>query len=100
MGERSTILKGDVDAAMTLSDHVIEGEFCMGGQEHFYLETQACIVRPSGEDGEIEVFCSSQAPTYLQVHVYQLPHVHARTLTFEVLSNIYSYVLTRYHYFA
>ena len=67
MGVPRTIIKGDVDAAMRASDHVVNGEFFMGGQEHFYLETHACVVRPTGEDGELEVFCSSQSPTSLQV---------------------------------
>ena len=35
----------------------------MGGQEHFYLETQACVVVPKPEDGEIEVFSCTQNPT-------------------------------------
>ena len=69
MGVPRTIIKGDVDAAMRASDHVVNGEFFMGGQEHFYLETHACVVRPTGEDGELEVFCSSQSPTSLQVSV-------------------------------
>ena len=41
----------------------------MGGQEHFYLETQACLVVPKGEDGELEIFASSQNPTGLQINV-------------------------------
>ena len=67
MGDAKTIVKGDVEATFSGCDHVLEGEFFMGGQEHFYLETQACIVRPSGEDGEVEVHCSSQSPSLLQV---------------------------------
>ena len=67
MGVERTIVKGDVSAALQQSDHVVEGEFYMGGQEHFYLETHACLVRPTGEDGEMEVFSSAQAPTLLQV---------------------------------
>ena len=38
----------------------------MGGQEHFYLETQACLAVPKGEDGEMEIFASSQNPSGLQ----------------------------------
>ena len=67
MGVERTIVKGDVSAAMQQCDHVVEGEFYMGGQEHFYLETHACLVRPTGEDGEMEVFSSAQGPTLLQV---------------------------------
>src|SRR5436190_22379591 len=31
---------GDMDEAFALADHVFEGVTRMGGQEHFYLETQ------------------------------------------------------------
>ena len=61
------MVKGDVPAAMATAEHTAEGEFFMGGQEHFYLETHACIARPTGEDGEMEVFSSNQSPTHLQV---------------------------------
>ena len=82
------------------SDHVLEGEMRIGGQEHFYLETQgtlaipkvrgryapshaACLVwfgvagsrfftgcpAAQGEDGEMELFASTQNPTKTQVYV-------------------------------
>lgn len=49
---------------------MIEGEVRMGGQEHFYLETQACIVIP-GEDDEMEIISSTQGATEAQVEVGQ-----------------------------
>ena len=39
---------------------IIEDEVRVGGQDHFYLETQASIAVPKGEDGEIELFASTQ----------------------------------------
>lgn len=45
------------------ADHVFSGVVRMGGQEHFYLETQACVVIPKPEDGEMEVYSSTQNPT-------------------------------------
>ena len=45
------------------ADHVLSGVVRMGGQEHFYLETQACVVVPKPEDGEMEVYSSTQNPT-------------------------------------
>ena len=57
------IHKGDLDEAFKDSDHIISGIARMGGQEHFYLETQACCVIPKPEDGEIEVFSCTQNPT-------------------------------------
>ena len=57
------INKGDVENAFEKSDHVFSGIVRMGGQEHFYLETQACVVVPKPEDGEMEVYSSTQNPT-------------------------------------
>lgn len=64
-----TIQRGDLDAGYAASDHVLEGEIRLGGQEHFYLETQGSIAVPKGEDGEMEVFASTQNPTETQVLV-------------------------------
>lgn len=41
------------------------GEVRMGGQEHFYLETQNCVVIP-GEDQEMEVISSTQCVNDVQ----------------------------------
>ena len=57
------INNGDVEAAFKTADHVFSGVVRMGGQEHFYLETQACVVVPKPEDGEMEVYSSTQNPT-------------------------------------
>ena len=56
--------EGQCDArAFEEADHVFSGIVRMGGQEHFYLETQACVVVPKPEDGEMEVYSSTQNPT-------------------------------------
>lgn len=39
---------------------VLEGTSRLGGQEHFYLETNAALSIPSGEDGAMEVWSSTQ----------------------------------------
>jgi len=36
------------------------GEMYLGGQEHFYLETHSTVAVPKGEDGEMELFVSTQ----------------------------------------
>jgi xanthine dehydrogenase/oxidase len=56
------IKKGDTEEAFKKSDHVFTGTARMGGQEHFYLETNACVAIPKPEDGEIEIFSSTQNP--------------------------------------
>lgn len=58
-------VRGEVDKALADSDHVIKGSFECGGQEHFYLESQASIVYPM-ENGQLEVHASSQHPTETQ----------------------------------
>ncbi|KAM8722350.1 xanthine dehydrogenase/oxidase [Acanthopagrus schlegelii] len=55
-----TIQKGDLEAGFKQADHILEGEMHIGGQEHFYLETNVTLAVP-GEDGEMELFVSTQA---------------------------------------
>lgn len=57
------INKGDTDKAFKDADHVFNGVTRMGGQEQFYLETQACVAIPKPEDGEMEIWASTQNPT-------------------------------------
>ncbi|KAL6357456.1 hypothetical protein LRP88_07623 [Fusarium phalaenopsidis] len=54
------IKKGDTEEAFKNCDHIFTGTVRMGGQEHFYLETNACLVVPKHEDGEMEIFASTQ----------------------------------------
>jgi xanthine dehydrogenase/oxidase len=55
------------EEAMAKADYVFEGECRLGGQEHFYLETQACLVLPKLEDGEMEIWSSTQSLMDTQV---------------------------------
>ncbi|XP_014226482.1 xanthine dehydrogenase [Trichogramma pretiosum] len=64
-GSGKCISRGDVDGELASSDHVLEGEVRMGGQEHFYLETHCAYAIPREED-EIEMFCSTQHPSEIQ----------------------------------
>lgn len=41
----------------------------IGGQEHFYLETNITLAVPRGEDGEMELFVSTQSAAKSQVAV-------------------------------
>ncbi|MGQ3300570.1 xanthine dehydrogenase molybdopterin binding subunit [Reyranella sp.] len=68
----ATILRGDPEAAMAAAPHRLTAEFSVGGQEHFYLESQIAFALP-GEDGDITVHSSTQHPTEVQ-------HVCARVL--------------------
>ena len=57
--------KGDVEAALNIAAHVIEGQIEMGGQEHFYLEGQSALALPQ-EGGDMVIHSSSQHPTEIQ----------------------------------
>ncbi len=57
--------RGDSAKAISNAEHVLEGSLHIGGQEHFYLETQVSSVIPT-EDGGVIVYCSTQNPTEVQ----------------------------------
>lgn len=61
-----TIHKGDPEGKLKTSQHVLEGEMYVGGQEHFYMETNAHLVVPRLEDKGMELFSSCQSPTDTQ----------------------------------
>ncbi|HXQ80799.1 MAG TPA: xanthine dehydrogenase molybdopterin binding subunit [Opitutaceae bacterium] len=66
-----TIARGDWKAALEESPLKLEGEFSVGGQEHFYLETQAAWAE-AGEGGSVFVSSSTQHPTEIQAIVAEL----------------------------
>ena len=68
----STLLRGDPEVALRTAPHTLSAEFSVGGQEHFYLESQIAFALP-GEDGDIVVHSSTQHPTEVQ-------HICARLL--------------------
>ena len=65
IGPKRTIETGDVDTALQSADHTLAGELVIGGQEHFYLESQAAVALP-GEGGTITVHSSTQHPSEVQ----------------------------------
>lgn len=60
--------RGDVDAALAAAPHRVEGEVEIGGQDHFYLETQAAWALPD-PDGTYRVYSSTQHPSETQAVV-------------------------------
>ena len=56
---------GNASAVLEQSSHQLEGQFSVGGQEHFYLEGQVAYVAPR-EDGCLQVWCSTQHPSEMQ----------------------------------
>lgn len=57
--------KGDAAAAIDGAARMVEGSFELGGQEHFYLESQAAMAMPQ-ESGDVLVASSTQHPTEIQ----------------------------------
>ena len=78
------IVNGDTEKAFAEADHVFSGVARMGGQEHFYLETNACIAIPKPEDGEMEVWSSTQNPTETQAYVAAVTGVQANKIVSKV----------------
>ncbi len=67
-------IRGDADTALKNSPNILKGVFECGGQEHFYMESQATVVYPL-ENGQLEVHSSSQHPTETQHVVAHALHL-------------------------
>ena len=57
--------KGNVKKDMSKSNYTLSGNFEIGGQDHFYLETHVAMTFP-GENDEYVVWSSTQHPTEVQ----------------------------------
>ncbi|XP_070813717.1 xanthine dehydrogenase/oxidase [Chaetodon trifascialis] len=79
-----TLEMGDLEAGFKQADHILEGEMHMGGQEHFYLETNVTLAVPRGEDGEMELFVSTQAASKTQSLVAKVLGVPANRVVVRV----------------
>lgn len=70
-----TVSHGNVRTALATAPRKLQGEFRVGGQEHFYLEGQITLAVP-GEDGDFTIHSSTQYPTEVQ-------HICARLLAID-----------------
>ncbi|KAI8919088.1 molybdopterin binding aldehyde oxidase/xanthine dehydrogenase [Powellomyces hirtus] len=59
--------KREADVPLSDATHSVTGVARMSAQEHFYLETQACLLVHKKEDNKLEIFSSTQNPTETQV---------------------------------
>ncbi|MBB3232172.1 xanthine dehydrogenase molybdopterin binding subunit [Halomonas stenophila] len=75
--------RGDWRRALTDAPHVLEGEQFVGGQEHFYLEGQACLVQPSEDEG-VMVYTSNQHPSETQKLVAEVLGIPFHAVTMEM----------------
>ncbi|WP_254274862.1 xanthine dehydrogenase molybdopterin binding subunit [Halomonas sp. 3H] len=82
---RPTHVQQGVDWKATLVDAplVVEGEQFVGGQEHFYLEGQACLVTPTEDEGVV-VHTSNQHPSETQKLVAEVLGIPFHAVTVEV----------------
>ncbi|WP_253443020.1 xanthine dehydrogenase molybdopterin binding subunit [Halomonas sp. Y3] len=75
--------RGDWEAALGGASQVVEGEQFVGGQEHFYLEGQACLVTPTEDEGVV-VHTSNQHPSETQKLVAEVLGIPFHAVTVEV----------------
>lgn len=74
-GASRTVLRGDTADALDSAPVVVEGVTEFGGQEHFYLETNASLARLDSE-GQFFIESSTQHPSETQeivAHVLGIP---------------------------
>ncbi len=75
IGKTMKIERGDVEAAFRRAEHTLSGTFINGGQDHFYLESQAALAQP-GEHDQLVVHSSTQNPSEVQhviAHLLGIP---------------------------
>ncbi|MGE4532267.1 xanthine dehydrogenase molybdopterin binding subunit [Halomonas sp.] len=75
--------RGDWAASLDGAALTVAGEQFVGGQEHFYLEGQACLVTPTEDEGVV-VHTSNQHPSETQKLVAEVLGVPLHAVTVEV----------------
>uniref|UniRef100_A0A4W2IRX1 Aldehyde oxidase 2 n=1 Tax=Bos indicus x Bos taurus TaxID=30522 RepID=A0A4W2IRX1_BOBOX len=62
----------------------LTGEVHVGGQEHFYMETQRVLVIPKTEDKELDIYVSTQDPAHVQKTVSSTLNIPINRITCHV----------------
>ncbi|MHB8920790.1 MAG: xanthine dehydrogenase molybdopterin binding subunit [Halothiobacillus sp.] len=57
--------RGEPDIQLAQSANRLHGEIEIGGQDHFYLESNIAVAMP-GEDNDLKIYSSTQHPTEVQ----------------------------------
>ncbi|HEU5268514.1 MAG TPA: xanthine dehydrogenase molybdopterin binding subunit [Jatrophihabitans sp.] len=83
-GHARTVSRGDADAGLAASARRFTGEFEFGGQEHFYLETNAALALVD-EAGQVFVQSSTQHPAETQEIVAHVLGRHSHEITVQCL---------------
>lgn len=81
--KKGAAIEGSLNDTFARCEHIFEGTTKLGGQEHFYLETNAALAIPHTEDGSVEVYASTQNLMENQIFVAQalgvpMSHVNMR----------------------
>jgi xanthine dehydrogenase large subunit len=63
--------RGDIEVGFAQADQIIEGTLEIGGQEHFYLESNIALAIP-GEQGQMTIHSSTQHPSEVQMMVAEV----------------------------
>ena len=77
------LIYGDPDTALASAQHILHGGLDIGGQDHFYLETNIAMATPLDGD-QWHVWSSTQHPTEVQKHVALVLGVPQAAVTAEV----------------
>ncbi|GGL86628.1 dehydrogenase [Deinococcus aerolatus] len=83
-GAQSTLRRGDVTLGFEGAAHTFEGEFEFGGQEHFYLETNAALAYVD-EGGQVFIQSSTQHPSETQEITAHVLGLEAAQVTVQCL---------------
>ncbi|HEY5565204.1 MAG TPA: molybdopterin cofactor-binding domain-containing protein, partial [Rhodothermia bacterium] len=83
IGATRTFEMGDVDAAWSGCDVIVEGTCETGGQEHVYLETHRARAVPL-EGGRMRVFSSTQGPYAAQKGIARILNLRNHDVEVEV----------------
>ncbi len=74
------VTRGDATESLAGSPHQLHGVLSIGGQEHFYMETQVTVAFPE-DDGQVRLVVSTQHPSDVQILVANTLGVSANDIT-------------------
>jgi xanthine dehydrogenase large subunit len=83
-GHQPTLRRGDVQVGFAEATHTFSGEFEFGGQEHFYLETNAALAHLD-ESGQVFIQSSTQHPSETQEIVAHVLGLSSAQVTVQCL---------------
>jgi len=83
VGDPYAMKIGDSAAGIKNSKNKLSGEMNIGGQDHFYLETQIALATPL-ENGEMHCWSSTQHPSEVQHMIAKVLNLSEHAVTVEV----------------